>query len=231
MGWWPRPQLRQTHLGSSPDGKLVIVDFRLIRPATSPIFQLPVEIFCEIFEYLAIWESPGMYWAPCVNSRSVRIHLTASALSCKRFNQMAEPLLYRWLNLYLLPEWTARHRSFKLYCALKAHPERGRHCRKLHLSLPRKDLTEDDLFNITLSDSVIRLLANIQEITIQDASLDKKVWDLPAKMNEYMPRLQCISVLNVKESEIMRIIEGSDLPLLKTFIIWCAEEGEPRGLP
>ncbi|KAI1384554.1 uncharacterized protein F4822DRAFT_366734 [Hypoxylon trugodes] len=219
--WWRR-ELRQTRLGKNSEGNLIIIYPKPPGSVTPPpyILKLPDEILYNIFENLTdviSWRT----WRPTNISSKVLLDLTAVLLVCRRFNQIADPLLYQSAAFDIMPRWNFSIRHFKYYRCMKLHSSRAKSCQYLWLYVHRKQigLTSKDMYMLEISDSLISSLSNVRTLNIDGSITRKEEWDIPSRVTEYMLRLENLTLKRGKWSEIFEFIEGSDLPILKRLII------------
>ncbi|KAI0180988.1 hypothetical protein GGR52DRAFT_14098 [Hypoxylon sp. FL1284] len=239
---WPRRPLRQTHLGATASAgasgpgaaqkkQLGIVDLRRERAPRAPayVLALPDEILCEVFECLLEREHKLAGWTPGGSSREARRDLAAVQLSCRRFARVAEPARYRVADVFLAPSRLHRTRSFRFYRSVAARPERAAHCRELYLRLPPWHPAAPpppcDRAVLPATESVLARLANVRRLTLDGRLPAADVWDLPANISRFMPRLRSIELVRGGDHDVARLIAGLDLPLLESLHIWCSQDG------
>ncbi|XXG96640.1 Dolichol phosphate-mannose biosynthesis regulatory protein [Hypoxylon texense] len=221
--WRLRRELRprQTHLGMNAEDQLVIVDLKLDRPPAY-VLQLPNEILHNIFSFLREFEPEPADWTPCGTNRDFRRDMTAVLLSCRRFNRVAERLMYRSLDVFLVPSNYHEKHSLQFYRSVTARPERLTYCRTLSLRLPwcPTTLSPGKVSLLpTTEDVVISRSGNAQRLTLDGRFPIKEIWDVPSKISKYMPQLESIELSRNGGVEIIRLVEGLDLPMLKSLHI------------
>ncbi|KAL7619859.1 hypothetical protein AAE478_010405 [Parahypoxylon ruwenzoriense] len=230
MGWWPQ-RLRQTHLGASLDKKLTIIDLRHGPWMLAPILQLPDEILSQIFSYLVTKENTWAEWMPCGLTRSARRNLTALRLCCRRFSRVSHGLLYDSLDLFLVPHRLHFLRSSRFYHSLEGHPECSKYCKDLYLRLPFHygKFDPETIPKLSVAGSIVCSLLNVESLVIDGPLLDEKVWDLPSRISECMPRLRRITLRHAGgDLDVARIIEGFNFPMLKSLMVCDVRERHRR---
>lgn len=140
---------------------------------------LPAELWIEIFRLVALNRDNTYDWKPCYKD------LAAIALTCRSFNWLATPLLYRAVCKLEIK----KAQGVDLFLrTLQEKPSLAAHCR--HFSLKQDHY---QVFNIALRD-ILCSLTDTRSLEIAQISAGGGFSHLVAKAINQMPKLECLSM-------------------------------------
>lgn len=215
MGAYCKP-FRQTHLGGSPDGQLVIVDLPSTEVASSNSYmlRLPNELLHNICE-LRFGLDPFSY--AHLNERRYRA-LKAIMLTCRRLYWISQCLLYRKLQFLLLPP---KRNTILFHRSLMESQTIGKYCKSLEimfapLSCNRSTYFHDAIINQMIVDNIVKFLPAVRKLTINNIP----TWLLTSRpfsnIGQYMPRVEHLDIPFTNEYPLGIMLHHFNLPTLRT---------------
>lgn len=238
MGWWPR-KLRQSHLGVSQEGKLVIIDLQATKAVSSEpyILRLPDELLHNICDFCSVLQTD-------LDSDLFRdslgpVTLTAVMLTCRRLYRVSQCFLYRGLSLDLEP---APLRTILFHRSLMASKIIGEHCKSLELGfntisvtigschdLDRQAYAMDEYVdarcenpnknNWGVAERIVKSLPNVRKLHIKKVTAGVSTLPLFSNPNKYISRLHHLQISRIGEDVLSMILQKFDSPTLRSMTL------------
>lgn len=232
MVWWPK-QFRQTHLGSSQEGQLAIIDLKPTKAVVSfalSILRLPDELLqhiCDFCYFLRADSKPRR----CLGHPS----LMAVTLTCQRLYRIAQCSLYREIRLDIVP---TRLRTMKFERSLMASQTIGGHCRSLRLQFNLPIITAHwlqsrrSLINWNVTENIICSFPLVRRVHIEGIPAWHSAAPFFSIVSQFMPRLHHLRISNVQDVILTIIWEEINSTAIRSVTLHSIDEslGE-RYLP